>query len=60
LFPDATARETTGIVGSLAAAGGFNLAAAILHASRSGPAGGLTLVNASSWGGTVVALGLTA
>ena len=42
-------------VGSFAAAGGLNLAAAALEMPQ---AGGTSLLNASSWGGTIVSLAL--
>lgn len=47
--PGATLLGTTDLFGALAAAGGFNLAAAILDASH----GGSILVNATSWGGSI-------
>jgi len=54
--PQARLFETTSMSGSLSAAGGFNLAAAALHVSRrSAP---LTLVNASSWGGSLFTIAL--
>lgn len=52
LCPGATMSETTGMFGALAAAGGFNLAAAILDASH----GGSVLVNATSWGGSIFSI----
>jgi 3-oxoacyl-[acyl-carrier-protein] synthase II len=52
VLPAAETRETTSIFGTLAAAGGFNLAAAVLEA----PSTGSVLLNASSWGGSVASL----
>ena len=47
--PGAATHHTTDMFGTLAAAGGFNLAAGILDAAR----GGSVLVNATSWGGSI-------
>ena len=47
--PGASVRNTSDVFGSLAAAGGFNIAAATLDAAR----GGSVLVNATSWGGSI-------
>lgn len=54
--PGAAMRGTTDMFGTLAAAGGFNIAAAVLDASR----GGATLVNATSWGGSIFSIVLRA
>ncbi len=55
IAPGVPTRATTPVVGTFAAAGGFNLAAAALAAAEGR---GLTLLAASSWGGACAALAL--
>lgn len=57
-LPGVETAQTSSIFGTLAAAGGFNLAAAALEASRPDYRGSAVMVNASSWGGGVYCLAL--
>lgn len=60
LLPDVPEISVPAVTGSLAAAGGFTIAAAALGVGAGGTVEGAALVNAVSWGGTLSSLILAA